>query len=96
MFAENAFNITPRWLLVGGGRQDWIRLDRTILPTTVIDRDYDAFSWRVRTVYDLFPKTQLFAQYANAIVPVGNFLLIRRRKLMKPISSSTGGSRQGT
>jgi iron complex outermembrane recepter protein len=76
VFGENAFNITPEWLLVGGGRYDWIDLDRVILPATLVDRNYGAFSWRVGTVYDILPKTQVFAQYANAIVPVGNFLLL--------------------
>lgn len=80
LFGENALNVTPKWLLVGGGRYDWIDFDRRLLAAsgavTPIARDYKAFSWRVGTVYDLLPKTQLFAQYSRAIAPVGNFLLL--------------------
>lgn len=80
VFGENALNLTPKWLLVGGGRYDWIDFDRRLIAAngtiTPIARDYKAFSWRVGTVYDLLPKTQLFAQYSRAIAPVGNFLLL--------------------
>ncbi|WP_162806449.1 TonB-dependent receptor [Sphingosinicella terrae] len=76
VFAENALNLTPEWLLAGGARYDWIDFSRRIAPATQIDRDYGALSWRVGTVYDVLPKVQLFAQYSRAIVPVGNFLLL--------------------
>lgn len=76
LFAEDAFNLSDRWLLVGGARYDWIEFDRKIEPTTFIDRKYKALSWRIGTVYDLKPKTQLFAQYSSAVAPVGNFLLL--------------------
>ncbi len=76
IFAENALNLTPEWLLIGGVRQDWIDYRRTILPATLIDRKFSARSWRAGTVYSLTPKTQLFAQYAEAISPVSNFFLL--------------------
>jgi len=80
MFGENALNLTPKWLIVGGGRYDWIDFDRRLIAAsgavTLIARDYKAFSWRVGTVYDVLPKTQVFAQYSRAIAPVGNFLLL--------------------
>lgn len=76
VFGENALNLTPKWLLVGGARYDWIDFSRHIAPATDFKREYGALSWRVGTVYDLLPKTQIFAQYSKAIVPVGNFLLL--------------------
>lgn len=77
LFAEYALDLTPRWLLAAGLRSDWIELERSLLePGTDYDRDYDAVSWRAGTVYDLLPKTQLFAQYSEAIAPVSNFLLM--------------------
>lgn len=76
VFGENALNLTPKWLVVGGARYDWIDFSRHLAPATDIDRDYGAFSWRVGTVYEVLPKTQVFAQYSKAIVPVGNFLLL--------------------
>lgn len=76
VFGENALNLTPQWLLVGGARYDWIKFQRHLEPSTDFSRDYGALSWRVGTVYDILPKTQVFAQYSKAIVPVGNFLLL--------------------
>lgn len=76
VFAENALNLTPRWLIAAGGRHDWIRLDRQIGTGTPFERKYRAFSWRAGAVYDLLPKIQLFAQYSRAIAPVGNLLSI--------------------
>jgi len=74
VFGENALNLTPKWLIVAGGRHDWIKLDRRLTGSAPFDRRYRALSWRVGTVYDLLPKTQLFAQYSRAIAPVGNLL----------------------
>lgn len=76
VFAEDALNLTDRLIVAGGARYDWIDFSRHLAPSTNIDRDYGALSWRVGAVYDLAPKTQIFAQYAQAIVPVGNFLLL--------------------
>ena len=76
VFGENALNLTSRWLLVGGARYDWIDFSRHLAPATTIERDYGALSWRVGTVFDVLPRTQVFAQYSKAIVPVGNFVLL--------------------
>lgn len=81
LFAEEAFNVTPELLLVGGIRYDKITLDRTIDDlsagtTSAFSRDYDPISWRAGAVYDLAPKTQLFAQYSYAVAPVGSLALI--------------------
>lgn len=81
LFAENALNLTPEWLLVGGLRYDHVRLDRTVMNATTgavqtYGRRYDPISWRVGTVYSLTPKTQLFAQYSYAVTPLSGLLFI--------------------
>lgn len=81
IFVEDAFNITPRWLLVGGARFDRIELDRRVMDVTsgalqTYGQDYEPFTWRIGTVYDLGPKTQLFAQYTRAVTPVGALLFM--------------------
>lgn len=80
-FAENAFNITPGWLLVAGARLDKIELDRQILNITTeaqqaYGQDYDPFTWRVGTIYNVRPETQIFAQYTSAVTPVSAFLFM--------------------
>jgi iron complex outermembrane receptor protein len=74
VFFENAVDLTSRWMVAGGARHDWIDLDRLIVNSPAFKRDYSAFSYRVGTVYDLAPKTQLFAQYSKAVAPIGNLL----------------------
>ena len=80
VFGENALNLTPKWLLVGGARHDWVDLDRRTVAgsgaVTPFSRNYKAVSWRVGTVYDLLPKTQVFAQYSRAVAPVGNLIIL--------------------
>lgn len=81
LFAENALNLTSKWLLVGGVRYDHVELERQIfdLNTGVATRfgqDYDPVSWRVGTVYDLAPKTQIYAQFSHAVTPVSSFLFL--------------------
>lgn len=81
IFAEEAFNLTPRLLLVGGIRYDRISLQRGIADLnagtkTAFARRYDPVSWRGGIVYDLAPKTQIFAQYSYAVAPVGSLALL--------------------
>lgn len=80
VFIEDALNLTPAWLAVIGGRFDHIDLDRRVtdLNTASISsfgQTYDAASWRVGTVYDITPLTQLYAQYNKAVAPVSSLLL---------------------
>lgn len=80
LFVEDAFNVTPGWIVVAGVRQDWIDLDRTVNDlnagtTTRFGRSFEATSWRVGTVYDLVPGISLFGQYTTAVTPVGALLL---------------------
>ncbi|GLK68211.1 TonB-dependent receptor [Hansschlegelia plantiphila] len=81
LFVEDAINITPEWIVVGGLRHDWIDLDRTINDlnagtTTRFGNDYSATSWRLGAVYDVAPGISLFGQYTTAISPASSLLLI--------------------
>jgi iron complex outermembrane receptor protein len=82
LFAENALNLTPQWLLLAGARYEGIELDRGITNLnaggafTSADADYDPFSWRVGTTYDVTPGITLYAQYTTAAQPVGSMLTL--------------------
>ncbi len=75
IFAEDALNLTPQLLLVGGARYEWIDLDREFhnLNTgtaTYFGNEYNPFSWRIGAVYEITPAISLFGQYSSAIAPV--------------------------
>jgi len=81
LFAEDALNLTPEWLLVGGLRWDNIEFTRNVLnvtsgATSTYGQDYDPISWRVGSVYSLTPRTQLYGQYSYAVTPLSGFLFI--------------------
>ncbi len=80
VFIEDALNLTPNWLLVGGARYDYSDLDRTIddlstATSTDFGQTYESFSWRLGTIYDLSNNTQLFAQYNRAATPITSLVL---------------------
>lgn len=80
VFAEDALNLTPEWLLVGGVRWDHVALDRATVSnaTGTVDRNaptYDPISWRAGTTFDLTPGLTLYAQYTTAVSPVSSILL---------------------
>ena len=80
VFAEDALNLTPKWLLVGGIRWDHIALDRATIQnaTGAVDRNrptFDPLSWRVGTTWDALPGLTLYAQYTTAVSPVSSILL---------------------
>ncbi|UHQ23693.1 TonB-dependent siderophore receptor [Lysobacter sp. 5GHs7-4] len=81
VFAEDAWSLTPRWLLLAGLRYDRIELQRSVRDyntgaVTRFARDYDPFSWRLGSVFDLRPNTQLYVQYSAAVAPVGSLPLL--------------------
>lgn len=83
VFAENALNLTPEWLLVGGLRYDHIDLDRSvtdllIAPNSVTSANpvYQPFSWRVGTSYEAVGGLTLYGQYTTAVSPVSSILLM--------------------
>lgn len=91
LFAESAFNLTPRWLLVTGARQERISLDRRGVDLDSgdrlrFDRDFEPTSWRVGTVYEVRANTQLYAQYSNAVLPVSTFLTVNARNAQFDLS----------
>jgi len=80
VFVEDALNLTPRWLLVGGVRWDHMALDRatTQNATGAVDRNsptFDPVSWRAGTTWDVTPGVTLYAQYTTAVSPVSSILL---------------------
>ncbi len=80
VFAENALNLTPRWLLVGGVRWDHIALDRRTIQNVsgTVDRNnptFDPVSWRAGTTWEAAPALTLYAQYTTAVSPVSSILL---------------------
>lgn len=81
VFVENALDLSPRWLLLAGLRYDRVELERSVRDyntgvVTRFRRDYDPLSWRLGSVFDLRPKTQLYAQYSVAVAPVGSLPLL--------------------
>ncbi|MFQ6311558.1 TonB-dependent receptor [Lysobacter capsici] len=84
VFVEDALNLSPRWLLVGGLRHERIDLNRRNLDldtglSSRFDRDFSPTSWRLGSVFDLRPDTQLYAQYSSAVLPVSSLLTINQR-----------------
>ncbi|WP_375250904.1 TonB-dependent receptor [Sphingomonas sp.] len=80
VFAEDAFNLSSRWLLVGGIRWDHIALDRATIQnvTGAVDRNaptFDPVSWRAGSTFDVTPGLTLYAQYTTAVSPVSSILL---------------------
>jgi iron complex outermembrane receptor protein len=81
LFAEEALNLTPQLLLVGGLRFDDIKLDRRVddlnAGTTLpFKRDYHPFSWRTGLVYSIADGVELYGQYNRASLSVASLALI--------------------
>ncbi|KQU61612.1 TonB-dependent receptor [Sphingomonas sp. Leaf339] len=80
IFAEDALNLTSKWLLVGGVRWDHIALTRATIQnaTGAVDRNSPTFnpvSWRAGTTWDMGGGLTLYAQYTTAVSPVSSILL---------------------
>jgi len=81
VFAEEAINLTNRWLLLGGIRYETSDVDRKTLNArtnaiTSFDKSFDPVSWRVGSVFDLTAGTKLYVQSSSAVVPVAGLTLI--------------------
>lgn len=81
VFAENAFNITPEWLVIGGVRYESIDVDRYIYNVNTgaeqsFNADYKPFSWRLGSVYNVTPDIQLYGQYSTAVTPLSSLVVI--------------------
>ena len=81
VFAEDALNLTPDWLLVVGARYDHMDLERSVTDLLAANRFttanpvYRPFSWRVGTSYEVAPDVTLYGQYTTAVTPVSSILL---------------------
>lgn len=80
LFAEDALNLTPHWLVLGGVRLDHIALTRatTQNATGAAERNaprFDPVSWRLGTTWEARPGVTLYAQYTTAVSPVSSILL---------------------
>jgi iron complex outermembrane receptor protein len=81
VFIEDAFNVTPEFLVVGGARLDDFKFDRQVVNVTsgaasTYGQSYDPVSWRLGSVYSLTPSAQLYAQYTRAATPVSGLLFM--------------------
>lgn len=81
VFAEDALKLTPAWTLVGGLRHDRMDVDRSVTDLNLgsfaaFGTQYTANSARLGTVYDLSAQSSVYAQYANATIPVGSLFLL--------------------
>ncbi|MDQ8698470.1 TonB-dependent receptor [Hyphomicrobium sp. LHD-15] len=75
VFAENAVNLTPSWLVSAGIRYETIDLDRTIVnemsgAAVSFGNEFESTTWRIGTTYEILKGTSVFAQYAEAVVPI--------------------------
>ncbi|WP_420145418.1 TonB-dependent receptor [Sphingobium sp.] len=82
VFAEDAINLTPQWLVVAGARFDHMDLDRRVTdylttPNIVTSANpvYRPFSWRVGSSYAVTPGLTFYGQYTTAVSPVSSILL---------------------
>jgi len=82
-FAEDALNLSEGWLVLGGVRYDRVSVDRASIDLNVeppartpTERAFDEVTWRVGSVFDVLPDTQLFAQYSTAAAPPSSLLAL--------------------
>jgi iron complex outermembrane receptor protein len=83
VFAEDALNLTDGWLVLGGVRYDHIGVDRVSTDLNVepparapVERSFDEVTWRVGSVVDVLPDTQLFGQYSTAAAPPSSLVAL--------------------
>ena len=82
-FAEDALSVTDKLTLVAGLRTDSSKISRNNLDlntnaATSFSQSYNATSLRLGSVYAIDKSTSIYAQYTNAVAPVGssNLLLL--------------------
>lgn len=81
VFAENALNLTPAWLVSTGIRHESIDLTRRSVSetsgvATTFGTDLSSTTWRIGSSYELFRGTSVFGQYAKAAIPISSALMI--------------------
>jgi len=95
VFMEDALSVSDRWTLVGGLRQDYVKLERqnTDLNTGArasFTQRYKPTSARLGVVFAIDPDTSVYAQYSNASAPVGTGNLLLLSAANAAFSLSTG------
>ncbi len=72
VFAEDRFNITPEWSVIGGLRFDYYDLhrDNVRTPATSWSRNFSKTTGRIGTVYEFSPNLSIYGQYATAADPM--------------------------
>jgi iron complex outermembrane receptor protein len=98
LFAEDALSVAPRVTVIGGLRADRFDVDRRINDLTAdtlmnFSRAFRPVSGRAGLVFDVLPKTQLFAQYTSAVAPVATVVLISQANAA--FNLTTGASWEG-
>ncbi|MCG5248403.1 TonB-dependent receptor [Methylorubrum extorquens] len=89
LFAENRLVLTEQLSLITGLRYDAPSIRRDDLRNGgTFRRDFEALSWRAGLVYQPLPDVSLYASYATAVDPVGNFVSLTVAQ--KDFSLSTG------
>jgi iron complex outermembrane receptor protein len=80
-FTEDALNLAPGWLVLGGVRYDHVSVDRASIDLNAepparspTERGFDEVTWRAGSVLSVLPDTQLFAQYSTAAAPPSSLL----------------------
>ncbi|WP_232631205.1 TonB-dependent receptor [Methylobacterium sp. Leaf118] len=75
VFAENRLQLSDRLSFLSGVRVDAPHLSRVNLLTgQSFERSFQALGYRFGLVYDAFPGTALYAQYATATDPVNSLI----------------------
>ncbi|MBE8718513.1 TonB-dependent receptor [Cellvibrio polysaccharolyticus] len=92
VFMEAAHYLTQGWQLVGGLRYERVDLDRETLDLNTgalanYGQDYDPLSWRLGSVFDVTPRTHLYAQFSHAVTPVSSFLFLNSTNAQFDLSS---------
>lgn len=78
VFAEDRFELSDKWSVLGGLRYDHADVSRADLVTgaAAFDQNYSNVGWRLGSVYNIQPDLAIYAQYAEAADPVGGLLMI--------------------
>ena len=83
LFAEDGLNLAAGWLLLGGLRYDHIGVNRVSTDLSVepparapVERGFDEVTWRVGSVVDVLPDTQIFARYSTAAAPPSSLVTL--------------------
>jgi iron complex outermembrane receptor protein len=95
LFLEDALSISHRWTVVGGLRQDDVKLERQSVDLntrtlTSFTQKYRPTSARLGVVFAIDPDTSVYAQYTSASAPIGTGNLLLLSAANSAFSLSTG------